>query len=329
MSRVLTRLAIGLVLLLLTVAPAMGYSTGPPTMEDGEEVVKAGCTCHGNGVPSNVTIISISGVPHAYAANASYALTVSISHSTNYEGGFMLSGGGVGVFSWDEEQNIRPEADSGEDSAATSTSSAISHDSTSDPAEWTFTWTAPSSDEGSVTFWLAGNAVDGSLAPDAGDSWNLLTFVINSPSETTASTDQSTRVISVGDYDSLFIVEEDPAALEAENQRKLSLSVVNGGMAWYLTTLVALIFGGVVQKEILERKHESGPDHLAKELAYPQGIRRGVVCIGLGLLGLKWLADGAGEYLWATAFLCSVWAAYGVYRTVLAAKTPPRVHDIM
>jgi len=329
MSRVLTRLAIGLLLILLTVAPAMGYSDGPPTMVDGEEVVKVGCTCHGGGVPSSDTIVSVSGVPHAYAANASYVMTITVEHLSNSLAGFMLSSGGVGVFSWDEDANIRPEADSGEDKSSTSTSSAISHDSASDSGEWTFNWTALSADEGNITFWIAGNAVDGSGAPDAGDSWNLLSFVINSPSQTTASTDQSTRVISVGDYDSLFVVVEDPDALEAERQEKLSLSVVNSGMAWYMTTLVALIFGGVVQKEILERKYESGPDHLAKELAYPQGIRRLVLSIVFGLIGLKWLADGAGEYLWATAFFCAIWAAYGVYRTVLAAKTPPSVHDIM
>ena len=51
--------------------------------------------------------------------------------------------------------------------------------------------------------------------------------------------------------------------------------------------------------------------------------------IGLALLGLYWLAEGAGSYLWTTAFFCSAWAAYGVYRTVLAARTPPTPKDIM
>ncbi|HIF04359.1 MAG TPA: hypothetical protein EYQ80_02815 [Candidatus Poseidoniales archaeon] len=101
------------------------------------------------------------------------------------------------------------------------------------------------------------------------------------------------------------------------------------GITWFFTTLVALLVGGVVQREILERKHDTGPAHLDKQLAYPEGLRRGSMSIGLALLGLYWLAEGAGSYLWTTAFFCSAWAAYGVYRTILSARTPPTPKDIM
>ncbi|GIS45110.1 MAG: hypothetical protein Ct9H90mP16_21800 [Candidatus Poseidoniales archaeon] len=38
-----------------------------------------------------------------------------------------------------------------------------------------FTWTPPESGSGDVTFWLAGNSVNGDGAP-TGDAWNRLSF---------------------------------------------------------------------------------------------------------------------------------------------------------
>jgi hypothetical protein len=41
---------------------------------------------------------------------------------------------------------------------------------------WQVTWTAPATDSGDVTFWVAGNAVDGNSAAMAPDSYNRLAF---------------------------------------------------------------------------------------------------------------------------------------------------------
>ena len=104
---------------------------------------------------------------------------------------------------------------------------------------------------------------------------------------------------------------------------------MSNGTTWFFISLVALIVGGIFQREILERKHGTGPSHLDKQLAYPEGLRRGILSIVLAILGLYWLDNDAGGHLWATAFFCSAWAAYGVYRTVLAAQTPPTDKDMM
>ena len=330
MSRVSLRLAVVLSLFLLTAVPALALSGGPPTdNDDGDAVAKVGCTCHNNGAPSGTVLIKVSGVPHAYDVDISYTLTLEMADSGgNTLGGFLMTTEGAGTFSWDAAEMIRPEKDSGEDKTATSTTAGISHSEPVDGATWTFTWTAPSSDLGDVTFWMAGNMVDGAGAPDDQDMWNTLSFVIDSPSETSAAANQSTRVISVGDY-SLFEEHDDAAALEQAEQDALSKVVMAGGITWFFTSLVALIIGGVVQKEILERRLDTGPDHLDKQLAYPEGLRRGLLAIGLALLGLHWMASDAGAYLWTTALFCSAWAAYGVYRTILAARTAPTPKDMM
>ena len=111
-------------------------------------------------------------------------MTLSLEHASNPGGGFFLSTEGVGTFSWDDDQLIRPEKDSGEDKDATSTTSGITQADYTSPATWTFTWTAPSTDIGDVAFWVIGNMVNNDGAPNSDDHWNALSFVINSPSAT-------------------------------------------------------------------------------------------------------------------------------------------------
>ena len=61
-------------------------------------------------------------------------------------------------------------------------------------------------------FQLVGNAVDGNGAPNANDAWNVLSFMISEPGSTVDDdvNDRDLRTISVGDYESLFVAEEDP-----------------------------------------------------------------------------------------------------------------------
>lgn len=334
--RLLTaRSFLALSLVLMLAAGVLASSGGPPADNSaGESSVAVGCNCHGVGAPTNGVaakdvIVSISNVPYAYEAGGAYEMTISLEHASNTAGGFMLSAGGSGTFSWAEGANIRPVEGSDDPKSATSTSDDISQSKTTDPATWTFTWTAPADDAGDVTFYLAGNSVDGHGANDESDAWNLLSFVINSPASASAQADTSSRVISVGDYTSLFVSEPDPEALEHERQLTLAQSVFDNGNLLYWSTLAILIVGAVFQREILERKNGDGPDHLAAELAYPQGLKRGIIAVALLIIGLKWLADGSATYLWAPALFCSLWASYGVYRTALAAKSVREVKDMM
>ncbi|GIS43197.1 MAG: hypothetical protein Ct9H90mP16_02670 [Candidatus Poseidoniales archaeon] len=101
-----------------------------------------------------------------------------------------------------------------------------------------------------------------------------------------------------------------------------------GNTFGFFITLTALLVGSIVQKEILERKYQTGP-HIWTANSLPEGFRRGLLSVGFALLGFYWLSEDAAVYLWATSIFCSVWAAYGVYRTILAAKTPPTHKDMM
>ena len=218
-----------------------------------------------------------------------YQLTIRVADSLTLSGGegnthagFLISSDSIGNFTWDEGEEIR---------YAEGRSDDASHSDPSADGIWLITWQAPSEDVGSVQFWLAGNSVDGAGIPDDMDYWNILSFSINSPG--TITTDESgatleTRTISVGTYDSLFLIEVSDEQLEQERQDALSNRVFSQGNLFYWTSLTALIIGAVVQREILERKYDDGPDFLASELAYPQAFRRfALSAISLSLIHIS------------------------------------------
>ena len=251
-----------------------------------------------------------------------------------------MTSDGIGKFSWPEDEDIREAEDAPSD---------ISHSETDSDGIWQITWTAPSNDTGHVHFWVAGNSVNGDGAPGDDDWWNVLSFTINSP-DTIESGDSGatleTRTVSVGDYDTLFLIEESEAQREAERQEALSHRVFTQGNLFFWTSLTALLVGALVQREILERKYDDGPEFLATELAYPQALRRALMSIASFLIAIRWASSETPIYfpppavveegtkvtdltafLTGSAFLASALFAYGVYRTILAAKVSPDVKD--
>ena len=173
------------------------------------------------------------------------------------------------------------------------------------------------------------------------DYWNLFSFIINAPG-TISTTEQSsildTRTISVGDYDTLFVLDESPEQLERERQNELSMTIFSQGNLFYWTSLLALIVGAIVQKEILERRYDDGPEYLASELAYPQGIRQGIISLVTFFLAVNWVSSDTtmvfqkvdfSSFIIGITFTISAWFAYSVYRTILAARKEPEVQDLM
>ncbi len=282
-----------------------------------------------------------------YELDQSYDMTIKVADSLtlsggdgNNEGGFLMTSDGIGEFSWPEGEDIRE---------AEGAPSDISHSDTDSDGIWQITWTAPSNDTGHVHFWVAGNSVNGDGAPGDDDWWNVLSFTINSP-DTIESGDSGatleTRTVSVGDYDTLFLIEESDAQREAERQESLSNRVFIQGNLFFWTSLTALLVGALVQREILERKYDDGPEFLATELAYPQALRRALMSVVSFLIAIRWASSETPIYfpppavveegtkvtdltafLTGCAFLASALFAYGVYRTVLAARVSPEVKD--
>ena len=312
------RLLIVSLLALLFVAPALGVSTGPPWENGGKLVIENGCTCHGGGSASNSVVVSISGVPRSYDVGQNYNFTISLQDATNSEGGFML---------WDYNSgNLTP----GDGSQSVSEEpGAVSQSSPGN--DWIVSWTAPDNDIGVVSFQLLGNAVNGVDFADEGDHWNILSFSI-SPPDTTTNDDAeglALRTISVGDYESLFVAEEDPAAIEAARQEHIADQYFDNGNLFYWTTLSVLLVAAVFQGEFYEKKFGGGPPHLDMSLAVPQGIRRGIVSVLLATLFVWAIKNGLAYYYSLTVGMLALWAIFGVYRTIVQARAEKKYTDLL
>ena len=181
------------------------------------------------------------------------------------------------------------------------------------------------------SFQLVGNAVNGDGVPNEEDKWNILAFTVSAPGATEIATDEdvSLRTISVGDYESLFVAEEDPEAIEAERQEGIAHDFFSNGNLYYWTTLSLIIVAAVIQGEFYERRFGGGPTHLDKSLAVPQGLRRGVLAAGLAVL-FAYLIDN--NFPWGYGLvtgMLTLWAVYGVYRTIVQARAPKEYTDLV
>ena len=144
-------------------------SPGGPT-----EVAKEGCTCH-NADPSNDMTLFMRGVPTVYVPGDEYTMTVQLvggpsSTGANHAGFSLLVSDGA-LSSPDGETHLVADGDA---TRLTHTADGAHGDDRS----FSITWTAPAAGAGTISFWLAGNAVDGSGAPDAADQWNRLSFAL-------------------------------------------------------------------------------------------------------------------------------------------------------
>ncbi len=317
LSRNTRLLMVGLIALLFA-APALGMPGGPPWKNGDSLVVESGCSCHGDGVPSTEVVVSISGVPRSYTLDETYTMTVSLQHASNEEGGFMIWDYNMGSLTPGEGSAVVP------DEPGAISQSAVGNN-------WVFTWTAPSEDVGVIPFQLVGNAVNGNGNFDAGDAWNILSFSISAPGTTTNDgTDElAVRTISVGDYDSLFVADVNPEVAEAERQEELAGKFFDDGNIYYFATFSILLVAAVIQGEFYQRKFGGGAEHLDKSLAIPQGLRRGSLSAGLLILFAYLMDNDFGWQMRLTVGMATLWAMYGVYRTVDQARADPRPEDIV
>ncbi len=122
-------------------------------------------SCHG---PSGGATVSMSGHPSSYTAGQTYTLSISVTGPSGNNGGFslevnkgQLSTGGIGI--------MAVKVNSAGTSATHTTNSYRS---------WSVDWTAPSSGSGTVTFDVAGNAVNGMNGADNGDEWDTATYQV-------------------------------------------------------------------------------------------------------------------------------------------------------
>ena len=312
------RLLIVSLLALLFIAPALGMPAGPPWENNGNLVVETGCSCHGGGSPSNNVVVSISGIPRSYDTGQSYDFTISLQDATNSDGGFML---------WDYNSGTLTPGDGSQ--SVTEEPGALSQSAPGN--DWIVTWTAPAEDVGTIAFQLVGNAVNGDGLPNEEDHWNILSFSISAPGTTTNDDEDglALRTISVGDYDSLFVADVDPAELEAERQQHIADQYFDNGNLFYWTTLSILLIAAVFQGEFYERKFGGGPPHLDRSLAMPQGIRRGIFSIVLTALFAFMIREEFAYGYPLVVGMLALWAIFGVYRTIVQARAEKTYTDLI
>ena len=96
----------------------------------------------------------------------------------------------------------------------------------------------------------------------------------------------------------------------------------------------------------IEKNWMFNPEFLATELAYTQALRRALMSVVSFLIAIRWASSETPVYfpppavveegtkvtdltafLTGSAFLASALFAYGVYRTILAARVSPDVKD--
>lgn len=149
----------------VTGAPALGNLPAEPTCNQS--------ACHtGNPVNLNGSL-EILGLPAEYTPGAEYTVTVRLTSSATQNfiqrrWGFEVTavsqtdGTGAGSFASNSLLVRTGDARSG-------SRPYVSHDGDTfqpgavSPVEWSFTWTAPSTDAGNVGFYAAGNAANGNM----------------------------------------------------------------------------------------------------------------------------------------------------------------------
>ena len=197
-------------------------SPGPPlgfTGAPGEGT----CTgCHYTfPLNSGAGKVEITGLPASYTVGQSYTVTVTVSHPTARAWGFELtaldSNGTSSTIGTLTATNVsttlkRDSSASGQQRTYLSHSEAGIAQGKTASNSWAFTWTAPASAVGDITFYAVGNAANNQITPE--DDYIYTTSVkvlspagVNRPPTFAATPD---RFLTVGDRISFTIAASDP-----------------------------------------------------------------------------------------------------------------------
>lgn len=145
---------------------------------DDTDVAKTGCTCHSGDqiTPDDSVTLLVSGLPYLYEGDVAYELKIQIIGGPDiggdHSGGFSMrtSAGNLAGAAGYEDM-----VQNGDD--ASSLTHTADGSNTADRS-WMIIWTAPAADSGDISFWLAGNSVDGD-GSQLGDAWNRLSFSLS------------------------------------------------------------------------------------------------------------------------------------------------------
>ncbi len=167
-----------LVLILVTVFVAgsgEALHTGVGGNANGQgDVALAGCTCHAEEPDNSVTVI-LDGVPFHYSPETAYEMKLQLiggpeADLESYTAGFSMR---VSIGSLEPTEGFESLVQNWEDDPTTLTHTDAG--SRTSDRSWMFTWVSPAEGSGTVDFTIAGNSVNGDMAPSSLDRWNRLT----------------------------------------------------------------------------------------------------------------------------------------------------------
>jgi hypothetical protein len=181
----------------LAPSPLLAYSSGPPDGYGGNPPYYENCTtCHFSYDPnSGDGSLQLLGLPDGFAPGETYSLEVRLADPDQIRWGFeltvlddadFLSSGGQIVVT-DPGNTQLSEDGEGTVDYLKHTLGGTQWGLADGPAFWSFDWTAPSADVGSVTFYVAGNAANGDES-FIGDYIYVSTYTVPAAPTATVST---------------------------------------------------------------------------------------------------------------------------------------------
>ena len=244
------------VVVVLLSGTGQGLHSGIGGDANGEgDVSLAGCTCHSDQPDNSVTIV-LDGVPYHYESGRVYELRIQLIggpeiDTTSQTGGFSMrvSSGTLGPGDGSDGLVQNWEGDS------TSLTHSETGSSTVDRT-WIAAWTRPEEGSGAVTFWLAGNAVNGDLVPSDLDRWNRLTTTVDEGSD-----DGKVRTVFSGNGDI-----EPPAPTEGHIDIHLMGAELLAhwlGLLGFVSVFLVIIFCGLFLRYGFSR-HYQGRSNLLR-----------------------------------------------------------------
>lgn len=197
-TSLLIKLSIVLIFSCIT-ADVLTNATNPPAGTTGGPSEGSCSTCHGSGniiVGTNWSAISLTGIPGpGYTPGSTYIITVAGNAAATSKNGFQVT-------VLNSANNPAGTLASGTGSGLTTNAGRTYVRQTSaTQSSWSFTWTAPGTGTGAVTFYLAYNATNNNSIADVGDNVYIKAFTFTEASQNlpTAVITPSSTTICLGD----------------------------------------------------------------------------------------------------------------------------------
>ena len=241
---------------LMIAGSSQAYSTGIGTdQDDMGDVAIAGCTCHAENPDNSITVI-LDDVPYRYSAGTIYQMAIQLIGGPEIDtesntAGFSMR---VSAGTLSGAEGFEDLVQNWEDDTATLTHTGSG--SKTEGRTWTIIWSAPESGEGIVTFWLAGNSVNGDGIPSELDRWNRLSISIDEGAD-----DGETRTIFSGNGQIT-----PPAAKEGHvdlHEMGAALRAHWLGLLGFGAVILVILFCGLFLRYGLSR-HHTGRSNLLK-----------------------------------------------------------------